>query len=77
MENNIPPRRPPIPPVHTEEGLETTADDRVAKQEKRVKPPKKVKQKFELNSQTKTFIILFSGLVCLAGAVFCFIKLFL
>ena len=71
MENNIPPRRPPMPPsdfqpIENDEGGNG--------KRKKVKARK---ERFELNSQTKTFIILFTGIICLAGAIFCFVKLFI
>ena len=36
-----------------------------------------VKKKFELNSQTKAFILFFAAFFCIAGAVACFVFLFI
>ena len=70
MENNIPPRRPPMPPSD----FQSNEEDRGGNSKKRNRARK---ERFELNEQTKTFIILFTGIVCLAGAIFCFVKLFM
>lgn len=86
MENRIPPlppKRPFIQKTENEYNLQNNVDRNInnklnSNSEKEEKQGQgEAKKKFVLNSQTKAFILSFAAFFCLAGAVACFVFLFI
>ncbi len=73
MENKIPPLPPKRPfPQRVINNSNNVIDNKNVNLENDNK-----KEKFKLNSQTKAFIIFFASFFCIAGAITCFVFMFL
>lgn len=89
MENKvpIPPKRPIIQKNISQDSQQINQSNNIYEQDK-IEPAKvenqtlegetltNTKEKFQLNSQTKAFIIYLSAFFCIAGAIACFVLLF-
>ena len=84
----IPPKRPVIQKSISQENQQVIQSNNINQQEKSEftkienqnldgETSIKTKEKFQLNSQTKAFIIYLSAFFCIAGAIVCFILLFI